>query len=81
LAPAPSASQISSVTRSNDLYAWTGHTNANLSSTPNGLNQIGNVGAGFRWVFGGFRFSVTVYLTPGRPYPERVIPELGKLSP
>lgn len=39
------ASQISSVTRSNDLYAWTGHSNVNLSSTPNGLNQIGNVGA------------------------------------
>ena len=39
------ASQIGSVTRSNDLYAWTGHTNDNLSSTANGLNQIGNVGA------------------------------------
>ena len=38
------ASQIGSVTRSNDLYAWTGHTNDNLSSTANGLNQIGNVG-------------------------------------
>ena len=39
------ASQIGSLTRSNDLYAWTGHTNENLSSTPNGLNQITNVGA------------------------------------
>ena len=38
------ASQISSVTRSNDLYAWTGHANDNLSSTVNGLNQITNVG-------------------------------------
>ncbi len=37
------ASQIGSVTRSNDLYAWTGHTNDNLGSTPNGLNQIANV--------------------------------------
>ncbi len=39
------ASQIGSVIRSNDLYAWTGHSNGNLSSTPNGLNQITNVGA------------------------------------
>ena len=39
------ASQISSVTRSNDLYAWTGHTNVDLDSTPNGLNQITNVDA------------------------------------
>jgi hypothetical protein len=39
------ASQIASVNRSNDLYAWTGHSNVNLGSTPNGLNQIGNVGA------------------------------------
>jgi RHS repeat-associated protein len=38
------ASQITSVTRSNDLYAWTGHYNQNDSSTANGLNQIGNVG-------------------------------------
>jgi hypothetical protein len=33
------------VTRSNDVYAWTGHSNASLSSTPNGLNQIASVGA------------------------------------
>lgn len=39
------ASQITSLTRSNELYAWTGHSNVNLGSTPNGLNQIGNVGA------------------------------------
>jgi RHS repeat-associated protein len=39
------ASQISSVTRSNDLYAWTGHTNQNESSNPNGLNQITTYGA------------------------------------
>jgi RHS repeat-associated protein len=39
------ASQISSVTRSNDLYAWTGHANQDDGSTPNGLNQIANVGA------------------------------------
>jgi len=38
------ASQIASVTRSNDLYAWTGHFNQNDASTANGLNQIGNVG-------------------------------------
>ena len=39
------ASQITSVTRSNDLYAWTGHRNENVSSTSNGLNQVTNVGA------------------------------------
>ena len=51
------ASQISSVTRSNDLEvyperrrrrrrrAWTGHFNQDAGSTPNGLNQIANVGA------------------------------------
>jgi len=39
------ASQISSVTRSNDLYAWTGHFNQNDGSTANGLNQIANAGA------------------------------------
>jgi RHS repeat-associated protein len=39
------ASQIASVTRSNDLYAWTGHYNQNDGSTANGLNQIGNVAA------------------------------------
>jgi RHS repeat-associated protein len=38
------ASQISSVTRSNDLYAWTGHANQSDGLTPNGLNQVGNVG-------------------------------------
>ena len=38
------ASQITSVTRSNDLYAWTGHFNQNDPSTANGLNQIANAG-------------------------------------
>jgi len=39
------ASQIASVTRSNDLYAWTGHFNQNDPSTANGLNQVGNLGS------------------------------------
>lgn len=34
------ASQIASNTRSNDLYAWTGHGSGTAPSTPNGLNQI-----------------------------------------
>ena len=33
------ASQISSNTRSNDAYAWTGHYNLNRGYTANGLNQ------------------------------------------
>ena len=37
------ASQISSVTRSNDAFAWTGHSNVNLGSTADGLNRIGNI--------------------------------------
>lgn len=39
------ASQIASTTRSNDLYAWTGHYNANVSTTVNGRNQIVSKGA------------------------------------
>ena len=38
------ASQIATVVRTGEVYAWTGHYNQNASSTPNGLNQIGNVG-------------------------------------
>jgi RHS repeat-associated protein len=34
------ASQITSNTRSNDVYAWTGHGNGTLSSPANGLNQL-----------------------------------------
>ena len=33
------ASQIASVTRSNDQYAWAGHANVNRGYTVNGLNQ------------------------------------------
>ena len=33
------AGQITSSTRSNDLYAWTGHYNVNRNYTANGLNQ------------------------------------------
>jgi RHS repeat-associated protein len=33
------ASQISSITRSNDAYAWTGHFNVDRNYTANGLNQ------------------------------------------
>ncbi|MBN9789242.1 hypothetical protein DMP17_11615 [Pseudonocardia sp. TMWB2A] len=39
------ASQIASVTRSNDAYAWNGHTNRNDSATVNGLNQMTAQGA------------------------------------
>jgi RHS repeat-associated protein len=38
------ASQIVGLTRSNDLYAWKGHYNANRGYTANGLNQLTNVG-------------------------------------
>ena len=34
------ASQIAGNTRSNDLYAWTGHGSGSTSTTSNGLNQI-----------------------------------------
>jgi RHS repeat-associated protein len=34
------ASQITSTTRSNDLYAWTGHGSGTISTTSNGRNQI-----------------------------------------
>jgi RHS repeat-associated protein len=34
------ASQIASNTRSNDLYAWTGHGSGTTSTTTNGLNQL-----------------------------------------
>ena len=33
------ASQISAVTRSNDSYAWAGHSNLNRNYTANGINQ------------------------------------------
>jgi len=39
------ASQIATVVRAGDVYAWTDHNNQNNSSTPSGLNQIGNVGS------------------------------------
>jgi RHS repeat-associated protein len=38
------ASQITALTRSNDLYAWTGHSNQNIASVPNGLNQLTSIG-------------------------------------
>ena len=38
------ASQVVSKTRSNDLYAWTGHGNGSTSTVPNGLNQIASSG-------------------------------------
>ncbi|MBK9589272.1 MAG: hypothetical protein IPO50_12265 [Sphingomonadales bacterium] len=34
------ASQIGSLTRSNDAYAWGGHYNVNRNYTVNGLNQM-----------------------------------------
>ena len=40
-----SASQILSETQSNDTYSWTGHVNADVSYTANGLNQYSSVAA------------------------------------
>ena len=39
------ASQITSAVRTGDAYAWTGHFNENKAGTPNGLNQLTQVGA------------------------------------
>jgi RHS repeat-associated protein len=39
------ASQLTGLTRSNDLYAWTGHYNINRSYGTNGLNQLTTAGA------------------------------------
>ena len=39
------ASQIASTVRTGDAYAWTGHFNENKTGTPNGLNQLTQVGA------------------------------------
>jgi RHS repeat-associated protein len=39
------ANQIASQTRTNDLYAWDGHTNVARSYTSNGLNQLTAAGA------------------------------------
>jgi RHS repeat-associated protein len=36
------AGQIVSQTRDNDLYAWTGHYNRDLTETPDGLNRLVN---------------------------------------
>ena len=38
------ASQIGSVTRTNDLYAWTGHGSGSTASVANGLNQLATIG-------------------------------------
>lgn len=38
------SSQIASITRSNDAYAWTGAYNVSRTYTPNGLNQYTNSG-------------------------------------
>jgi RHS repeat-associated protein len=38
------ASQIASTTRSNDLYAWSGHGNGSTTSTIDGLNQLASHG-------------------------------------
>jgi RHS repeat-associated protein len=39
------ANQISVLTRSNDLYAWTAHYNVNRAYGTNGLNQLTSAGA------------------------------------
>jgi YD repeat-containing protein len=38
------AGQITSNTRSNDLFAWTGHGTGTTASTANGLNQLATNG-------------------------------------
>jgi RHS repeat-associated protein len=38
------AHQIHATTRSNDLYAWTGHGSGTTGSAANGLNQLASVG-------------------------------------
>jgi RHS repeat-associated protein len=38
------ASQIASLTRSNDAYAWTGHGTGSTTTVTNGLNQLATVG-------------------------------------
>jgi RHS repeat-associated protein len=38
------AGEIATNTRSNDIYAYTGHANANVTGTANGLNQLTAVG-------------------------------------
>src|SRR5205085_6736926 len=38
------AGEIASTTRSNDSYAYTGHANANVTGTANGLNQLTAIG-------------------------------------
>lgn len=38
------STQLTNVTRSNDLYAWTGHYNVNRSYGTNGLNQLTSAG-------------------------------------
>ena len=38
------ASQIGSVTRTNDAYAWTGHGSGSTASVANGLNQLATIG-------------------------------------
>jgi RHS repeat-associated protein len=38
------ASQITQNTRSNDLFAWSGHGSGSTASTANGLNQLASIG-------------------------------------
>lgn len=38
------AGEIASTTRSNDAYAYTGHANANVATSVNGLNQVTAIG-------------------------------------
>ncbi len=38
------AGEIASTTRSNDAYAYTGHANANVTTSVNGLNQVTAIG-------------------------------------
>lgn len=38
------ASQIASLSKTNDLYAWTGHGSGSTASATNGLNQLSTIG-------------------------------------
>jgi len=40
------SNQIASITRSNDIYAWSGSADRNDASSVNGLNEVTTVGAG-----------------------------------
>jgi RHS repeat-associated protein len=60
------ASQIRSVARTGDPYAWTAHSNESLNGTSNGLNQLTTVGA--KSLTHDARGNVTAFGTKGFTY-------------